>query len=104
MTPEEAYDVSIANPSEFKKNKDYYESILAMSGPYSYNYARDILSRFEKGEKTIATHDYYSYLYAKYILNDRFELGEYAFCIDLPCFERYIPVIKNKTSFYYKFI
>ena len=77
MTPQEAYYLAADNPSKFKRKKDYYESI-------------------------IATNAYYSYMYARYVLNRRFELGEYR----MSPFEliEYHHKISDKNHFYYKFI
>ena len=46
-------------------------------------YARHILDgRFELGDPVIATNAHYSYWYANYVLNGRFELGEPAIAAD----------------------
>jgi hypothetical protein len=108
MTPEEAYRLARNHPSEFEKNKDEYENIIATDGYYPYYYARDVLKgRFEKGEDAIATNEWYSYYYAEDILNGRFEKGEYAISEDSYYFIDYHDLIKSKPntiSFYYKFI
>ena len=50
---------------------------------YSYLYARYVLKgRFELGEILIAANPEYSYLYARDILKGRFELGEQAIAGD----------------------
>jgi hypothetical protein len=53
------------------------EEVISKDADYSYLYARDILEgRFEKGEEAISKAPYYFYNYANYILKDRFERGE----------------------------
>ena len=108
MTPKEAYWLARDNPSEFEKNKDEYESIIATDGLIAYYYARDILkSRFEKSEDIIATDGWYSYCYAKDVLKGRFEKGEYKTSTSKYDFLWYYIIIKsepNILSFYYKFI
>ena len=79
MTSRDAYELVIYDPVEFKKNKDYYESFIAITSLYSYSYA-------------------------VYILKGRFELGEYSISKNELFFKQYIGYIENKTSFYYKFI
>lgn len=55
-----------------------------------YVYAKSILEdRFELGEDIIATSARYSYMYAKYILKGRFELGEEVIKTDVKVFELY---------------
>ena len=82
MTAQDAYITSLNNPSEFEKNKEYYESFIC----------KDM---------------YFTHKYSIYVLRDRFELGEYTICKYGMWFRSYIfHVINNKykNSFYYKFI
>ena len=105
MTPKEAYYISKNNPSKFNMNKDYYESIIATDACRSYMYSRYVLEgRFELGEKVIATHHGYSSTYAKNILKGRFELGEYIMFDRKYCIRNYMQFNENKTPIYYKFI
>ena len=61
------------NPEELKKR----EGAIAKSAKYSYLYALYVLrNRFEAGEKAITTDAWYSYKYALYVLRNRFEAGE----------------------------
>ena len=61
------------NPKELKKR----EGAISMSAKYSYYYALDVLkTRFEAGEKVIATNTWFSYGYDFYVLKARFEAGE----------------------------
>ena len=130
-TPNDAYRIVADDPLEFKRNKDYYESILAEDVKYAYHYASDRLcGRFEKGEPAISTSGHYSYLYAMDVLKGRFELGEKAiinnrysylyatsvlegrfekgeYAIDrllIITYIKYIKQIKDKTPIHYKFI
>jgi hypothetical protein len=72
MTPEEAYKIC------YKKNKRItkLENIIASSSYYSYMYARDVVkNRFEEGEKEISTASNWSFGYAKNIIKAPFPLG-----------------------------
>ena len=105
MTPSDAYYLAENNPSKFKRKKDYYESIIAISSCYSYWYARSVLKgRFELGEKAIATATYDSYEYSDSVLEGRFELGEYSIFNSSLHRYYYIHTYKNNTAFQYKFI
>ena len=67
----------------FKKYKDQpgelknREDVIAKSPYFSYIYARDVLNRsFPKGEKILATDGKFAYFYARYVLGERFPKGE----------------------------
>ena len=67
------------NPEELKKR----EGAIAKSAKYSYLYALYVLrNRFEAGEKAIATDAWYSFMYAREVLKERFEAGEKAIATD----------------------
>lgn len=60
------------------------EPAIATNAYYSYSYAKNVLQGpFLLGEKAIAKDGYCSYSYAKHVLNNRFELGEPAIYSDL---------------------
>ena len=131
MTAQDAYILALKNYSEFKKNKDYYESIIATdfeysyyyayyvlegrfekgepviatNGESSYDYAREIVKgRFELGEKALAKSDSIAYNYAKHTIRGRFELGEYIIFTRKYYIPYYMTYINDKTPIYYKFI
>ena len=56
-----------------------YESVLAKEPYYAYMYAHYVLDdRFPEGEDAIATSDQYSFMYANEVLFKRFKKGEKA--------------------------
>ena len=81
MTPEEAYNLIVSNLIQSthycQSRTAELELILSQDAHYSYNYARFVLeNRFILGEKIISTSTEYSCWYARNILKSRFELGE----------------------------
>lgn len=54
----------------------YMVKAMASDPEYAYKYAYSTDCPFPQGEEAIATHSYWSYLYARFILRDRFRLGE----------------------------
>ena len=74
-----------------------YEYALK-SASNAYNYAHDRLnSAFPLGEEIIATDKYYSFIYAKYVIQGRFELGEGMIATDALFSYRYaVEVIKER--------
>lgn len=73
---------------EVKKNEMINR--MATAPKESYLYARQVLrDRFELGEKSIATDAFYSYMYSRYVLHSRFKLGE--------------PVINTDEEYSYKY-
>ena len=85
------------------------EPAIATNAEYSYYYVYYVLNgRFKLGEKAIAISPFFSYEYAMSVLKDRFELGEYSISMRnkfvLNSYICIISNIKDKTSFYYKFI
>lgn len=70
------------------------ESIIAKDAEYSYYYAKFVLKdRFILGEYAISQNSYYSYLYAEYVLNGQFEMGEEAIARDADasfCYAKYV--------------
>lgn len=77
--------------------KATYEYALK-SARNAYNYAHDrIGSVFPLGEEVIATDTYYSFIYAKYVIQGRFELGENAIATSALFSCRYaVEVIKDR--------
>ena len=103
-TPSETYWLSKNNPSEFNKNKEHHESVIATDVYYSYFYAERVLKgRFEKGDKVIAASGF-CILYTKNILKCRFESCEYIIANNNRFFKGYLNCIDNKIPIYYKFI
>ena len=74
------------------------EKVIATDVLYSYWYARDVLkTRFEAGEKIIATDARCSYWYARHILKTRFEAGEKAIATNAWCSYQYaLNVLKTR--------
>lgn len=71
------------------KNNEMLKRVAA-SPESSYLYARQVIhNRFELGEKSIATDAFYSYMYSRYVLRSRFKLGE--------------PVINTNEEYAYKY-
>ena len=77
--------------------KATYEYALK-SASNAYNYAHDrIGSVFPLGEEIIAADTYYSFIYAKYVIQGRFELGENAIATSALFSYRYaVEVIKER--------
>ena len=74
MTPEEAYDKCY---DEGKRIPEL-ENIIITDPFYSYRYARNIIEgRFIEGEKIISTDPHYSYYYARCVIKDPFHLGHH---------------------------
>lgn len=74
----------------FEVKKNEMINRIATEPKESYLYARQVLrNRFELGEKAIATDAFYSYMYSCYVLRSRFKLGE--------------PVINTDEEYSYKY-
>jgi hypothetical protein len=80
------------------KVKDEFESIIAQSARYSYDYAKDILKRpFPKGEDVISQNSNYAYLYARDVIKGRWPKGEDAIATDFWSSVRYaVDVLKDR--------
>ena len=73
----------------FIKGTKEQEAIISKSSYYSYKYARTILNGpFPLGEPAIASNAWNS-LYYSQVINDRFKLGEPAIYSDLKCANEY---------------
>ena len=72
MTPHKAYDKCY----DEGKRMSELENIIITDPFYSYRYARNIINgRFIEGEKIISTDPFYSYYYARCVIKDSFHLG-----------------------------
>ena len=77
MTNEEFFFIlKKINSSSDSKEIEKYEKIISSDMYCSFQYAKLLNSRFEKGEKTISKSAKLSLLYAKEILENRFLEGE----------------------------
>ncbi len=78
MTAQEAYHLATDYYNQLGIRHYDLEEIIATDVNFSYCYAYFILEdRFELGEPKISINGYYSCAYARYVLKGRFELGEY---------------------------
>jgi hypothetical protein len=77
MTDEEFFLLlkKIKTTSDFDEIHKY-EDMIAKDMYCSFQYAKSLNRRFEKGEKTISQSSKLSFLYAKEILKERFTDGE----------------------------
>jgi len=75
MTPKEAY----RKARKLDKRIPKLEPVILKDAFYSYFYAKDVIEgRWEKGEAIISKDTFYSYYYALHVIKGRWEPGEAA--------------------------